>query len=428
MTHNAAGAALIALATAAAGAQPVIEQIKPNNWTLKPEITLKAWHEQYISNPNPSRDQIYASDTWEFTAAAVVFPIVERTASSVADVNAVKGELTFQDHVEDDSVEIPAQLYHSGTRLAKWTLEPIANGGTYKGQMMRLQLEVPTICYETVFNEEAAHRFTWPKGDWPPIAKSTFEPMSYIDIGPSAGPYDMTPIRNLVKRWTDGKDPRTVEPVVLAKWFTGQIVNAYQVSGNGLNASRTGLLEGIDLVGAPAAAQRMRGTEFDMVCVLTAAFREAGLPARVVVGYDAGAAKGKDGFLEKKRSDLQIRAWVEFALFDEERSALYWIPVDPVRIRKSTSRMRNDFLDQPLKYFGTHDELDDIIPFAFQFHPPTRVQAYGSPGFWGWGVYGEYPPPGQAFQEVRIQAQTTATRAGDQQQERQRSNDGRSPP
>ena len=41
-------------------------------------------------------------------------------------------------------------------------------------------------------------------------------------------------------------------------------------------------------------------------------------------------------------------------------------------------------LDRPWAFFGTHDELHQIAPFAFHFVPPVDVRSYNSPAFYGW--------------------------------------------
>lgn len=408
--------AILAAIGAHAAAQPeILVREHPHDWTLKTEITIRAWdNTRQIPNRPRNVQELPRSDTWEFDNASVVFPVLESTASSTTNLDGVTGEAQFEGRTADEAPEILAKQYHSGTRLAMWELGP------QRGKQMRLDVSVPSTCYRTVFNEDIANQLDWPTDDWPQEAASTFEPMSFVDIGPDGRPYDMRPIRALVRKWTDGKDPRTVKPAVLAKWFLGNLVDSYQISGNGLAASRNGLLEGLALDGAPAAAASMRGCEFDMVSVLVACYREAGLPARVVIAYDAGSAKNGDNFLDRKRSDLQVRAWAEFALWNPVAKKVVWIPVDVVRIRERNSRMPDGYMNQPVKFFGTHDKLDDMIPFAFQFHPPTTVRAYGSPGFWGWLVFGEQGPPDRAIQEIRFLAITTPTRGGDQQQQRRR--------
>jgi hypothetical protein len=236
-----------------------------------------------------------------------------------------------------------------------------------------------------------------------------------VDLG-NDGPYDMNPIKELVKRWTSGKDPKTIKPLPLAKYLAGEVLGWVQPSGNGLGYNRIGQLEGIDLQGAPLTAERRRGSEFDMVCLLAAVYREAGLPARTVIGYDIGETKDEDrrNFLEKKGSE-DIRTWLEFALLDEGTGQLHWIPVDVVRLRKAGSRPPP--LEKEWRYFGTHDELDGMIPFAFHFHPPTTVRAYGSPGFWGWLVTPK--PPETAVQALSFSAWSTPKRGSDQDRKRE---------
>jgi hypothetical protein len=83
--------------------------------------------------------------------------------------------------------------------------------------------------------------------------------------------------------------------------------------------------------------------------------------------------------------------------------------VDVVKLRKTSNRPAA--LDRPWKYFGTNDQLDHILPFAFHFHPPTDVVSYGSPGFWGWFVSPKAPE--QAEQAIRISASSQSKRANE---------------
>src|SRR5205814_2330522 len=126
-------------------------------------------------------------------------------------------------------------------------------------------------------------------------------------------------------------------------------------------------VEGLNLQGAAETAKKGRGSEFDMVSLLAAVYRTAGLPARTVIGWDVGESKrDKNKFLAKTGSG-SLRAWVEFALSDPDaEGGITWVPVDVVRIRHSSTSPPAP--DRPWKYFGTHDELDGIVPFAYQFH------------------------------------------------------------
>jgi hypothetical protein len=83
-----------------------------------------------------------------------------------------------------------------------------------------------------------------------------------------------------------------------------------------------------------------------------------------------------------------------------------------VQIFKSEkSKLRGQYWEKPIKYFGTHDELDQVIPFAFHYHPPTSVRSYGSPGFWGW--MGIPDTPIRAQQGLRFLAITQSKRSND---------------
>jgi hypothetical protein len=81
------------------------------------------------------------------------------------------------------------------------------------------------------------------------------------------------------------------------------------------------------------------------------------------------------------------------------------VPVDPVRARKRSMQMPP--FDKPWRYFGTHDELDTILPFAFHFIPPTTVVSYGY-AFWGWFTT---PETQIAEHWVRFLAQTAPRRS-----------------
>ncbi|MEO0716387.1 MAG: lyase family protein, partial [Planctomycetota bacterium] len=168
-----------------------------------------------------------------------------------------------------------------------------------------------------------------------------------IDYGPD-GAYDMRPIEELVNEWTGG-NPRGAKPYLAAKWLLGRVVEHVQPSAPGFNNDRGGSIEGLDVQGAAATAVNKRGSAIDMALLLTAVYREAGIPARLVVGYDAGSDKEQQRFLKTSRANApEIRAWVEFALFDEAAGTLTWIPADPHAMRKSSSRIRPNFMERLL--------------------------------------------------------------------------------
>lgn len=351
-----------------------------------------------------------------FKTMAFVFPILDGTASmkpasvfqkrggkdpeGEARHGMVKGELFVNDQLVSKAPTLLTGDYPSGVRLARWDAKDMT------ARQVELKLEIPANVGRTKFDEKSALKVGWPSGEWPKEAEATFKPQDYITHDMN-GQYDMSIIQDAVKKWTKG-NPRSVPPVTLAKYIAGEVVSMMQSSGEGLTFTREGLIEGIGLVGAPGAMDLKRGSEFDLTCVLAACYREAGLPARTVIGYARAAAGERENFLNKKKERATLRSWVEFCLYDEVNNTINWVPVDPARMRQKSSRPPP--LDKPWPYFGTNDDLDEVVPFAFQFHPPTTVLAYGSPGFWGWLVTPQ--PPAQAFQSLRFTVTATSQRGG----------------
>ncbi len=386
--------------TPPARGQQVLERYDPHDWTLQFTVRVQPVTD-YDANRMPVREP------FKFDTAAVVFPLIPESAShKMAEpgegVRATRGEIRLNDRPGPTKIDLLTG-HHSGTRLGKWSLTD------WKGEDFELHVTIPSRCWKTRFNEAAAKRIGWPKGPWPPAAQSTFESQMFVDRVPE-GPLDMEPVKRFVRRATNGKDPRSIDPVTLAKWLAGSVMESLQQTGEGLAFIRTGELEGMTLQGAPGTLERGRGSQFDIATALVAVYREAGLPARVVIGVDTQIADESDRFLERARVREKLRAWVEFCLLDEAAGREIWVPVDIVRMRRSSSRMPP--LEKEWKYFGTHDELDTVVPFSFTFFPPTTVRSYGSPAFWGWLVTPE--PPERAEQAVRFQVLTTSKRTGDE--------------
>jgi hypothetical protein len=371
-----------------------------HDWTLTTTIDLRAY--QDIRSRDSKGNRKVTFDTWTFENATVVFPFIPDTASSETVESSYTGKVTLDDQLRDDTPEFIKRVDNGmGAWLAKWEVGPAD-----KAREMELEVSVSMTCYETVFNEDAAKTVGWPQGAWPAEAASALLPQPFIDHD-SSGPYDMEPVKKLVKEWTNG-DPKKVPPMVLAKWVAGQVVQSVQVSGDGFSFDRTGLLEGLDLQGPGETARRKRGSPFDIACFLVAAYREAGLPARLVIGFDKSEEEAT--FLKKTDSKGGLLAWVEWCLYDESDNSVTWVPVDIAEMRRTQSRLPKDFMNKPLKYFGTHERLDDMMPFAFHFHPPTTVVSYGSPGFWGWLVFPELPQ--NCSQSISLRGATTSTRGG----------------
>lgn len=402
---------------------PYIVQEMPKEWTVRARVrvTSKApgLDAQILSlTPGRSRDDNAVTSGnapgFNFQTMTVVFPIAPMTAGATPHDDAVTGWLKVDDREVATNPRLTkksAGNYPGGTRLIQFTTRTGSNSNEVpdgNAREVEMQVDIPMTCARTRFDEKSASEVDWPKGDWPAVVKSVFQPQIYVETYYDGAPYDLTRLKELVKNWTNG-DPKSVRPVVLAKALAAEIVRAFQPTGDSRATLRTGELQGFALDGVEQTALTGRGSEFDIACLTTAAYRIAGLPARLVIGVEAEDVDKKN-FLDSKRSGRgKFRAWVEFALFDEVNNTLNWIPVDIVKIRKQSSRPQP--LDRAWKYFGTHDELNLITPIALQFHPPTTVIAYSVPGLWGWMVTPN--PPSTAYQALYFDAYRTSSRPAD---------------
>ena len=295
----------------------------------------------------------------------MIFPVPRSSASSVWRPGSNEGTL-FVANQKVDTTSALIGPYHAGAVYARY------DAGPGEAQAVRLVHTHEVTSWDTVFNELDALQVPWPTGAWPDEARSTFGPQAFVNPRQDPEPA----IAELVRVWTDGKDPKSISPVLLAKWFAGKVQEHVQLIGDGVNrAYRIGggaAVEGVELQGATRTAILGRGSSHDMTCLLAAVYRAAGLPARTVIGVDE----------DPERKSREVRSWVEFALYDEAEKSLTWIPVDIAKLRARSNRMHP--LDRPWEYFGTHDELHRVAPFAMHFIPPVDVRSYNSPAFYGW--------------------------------------------
>ncbi|MGE3109838.1 MAG: transglutaminase-like domain-containing protein [Phycisphaerales bacterium] len=363
-----------------------------HDWTLKVDIDVNAYVERDSKNMPVVHD-------FKFDSAVVVFPVLKGTSSSRSYPTELKSKLSFNDVLIANVPSGYSEAYPCGTRLGKWEMSEKT------GREVRLEIDIPMTCWQTKFDEKAAEGVPWPNR-WPAVPMSTFNDRQAVGRNREGDEvvlieHDAPIVQELLKKWTNDKDPKSIPPVVLAKYLAGQILEYIQPSGNGLWFNKNSGLEGFNLVGARTALEKRRGTEHDVACALAAIYRAAGLPARLVIGYDISDEKGKDSnFLAKKPSSVpEFRTWVEFALFLDSAAKEIWVPVDVNRQRKASSRNTSNW-----RYFGSNDELENVLPIAHQFHPPTFVMAHGSPCFWGWVVR---PEAQVATQFLRFDAITT---------------------
>ena len=382
-----------------------------SSWVFRGSVTVRS-----VTDTRVGQDEIATSDRWSLGTVAMVFPLITQTSSAEVRSRAVDSTFTLNNSVVDERPTF-MNSFPVGAQFGRWDFVS-PEGKQLRSGYARLQLEYNVTSYDTIYDDEAAEQLDWPD-EWPEIAQSSFEPMPFVDYEPGRGEYDMEPVERLIKRWTRGRDPKALKPAVLAKFLAGQVVQHVQPSGDGFAFDRTGIIEGIRV--PPVVASRRRGSPVDMAVLLLAVYREAGLPARLVLGIDAEDGERDGEFLEQGGGPPALRAWVEFALVDPRTRAIAWVPVDPVAIRKSSSRMPREYWTKPIEFFGSHDELDGVVPFSFHLFPPTTVRSYGgsgSPGFWGWFV--TPTPPERAHQTLDLSVHSQVVRGGQQNQPRRR--------
>ena len=337
---------------------------------------------------------------------AVVFPLPERAANFESRAEGMTSRLRFDGRTADES---PALLEHYalGARLARWKAEDVW------GTEFNLTMDVPVEAHRLRFDESRARRIGWPAGLYPPVADSALAPELFIES-------DSDEVVRLLRRWA-GDNPRRLAPAALAKQLAARVIEGYRPSEPSYEYNSRGLLGGFNVRGARQAAVTMGGSAHDMSLLLCALYRAAGLPARVVIGFDIAASV--DGLELGDRSDFEdcgvvsrdaipphpiIRSWVEFYLFDEARGAGEWVPVDVERQRAMSSRARP--LDESWRFFGNFPCGDVLIPLAYHFVPPTTVVTPGPPALWGWVAL---PATPRIEHTLDVSAFTTARRAGD---------------
>ncbi|MEM9066102.1 MAG: transglutaminase family protein [Planctomycetota bacterium] len=258
--------------------------------------------------------------------------------------------------------------------------------------LLRLNVTWDLVSYNVSFDESRARRVSWPEGDWPAEAAYALEP----DLGityDAEGLYDEEMVRTFLEGATSGKDPKSVAPVVLAKWLAASLFETVQANGTGMRRS----------VGAGAALNALssfktrspgqtllegRGSKMDLATTLVAVYRAAGLPARLLVVYDEGEAdpsRAGRPFEDGRSNASAVRFLVEFALYDEESNTLGWVPVDIDQLDTRYSRIPPGFMDNPQEFFGNLSDGRFLVPLSFYLHPAgTPLPGLAEPALWSW--------------------------------------------
>lgn len=377
------------------------DEANSRDWTLHVEVRLHATQlrgdPSGVLPPSP----MFALNNIEF-----LFPILDSSAMHEVYPSRMTSVFQVDTRPVDKSPDI-LHGYQSLSSIGIWKAEKVLD------DYLVFIMEVPMTCWETRIDESAARRRDWPGAAWSAEMALCLEPQLFVEAGDPA-------VHDLVRQWTRG-DPRARKPYDLAKWLAARVIEhmritdpptASQARGVALGQTTAVFVEGFVVHGAAATARAKQGSVFDMACLLTAVYRAAGLPARLVIGYDVKPSE--------ERSGLLLRSWVEFFLprnpppasSPDSRAAVTsrdgeWIPVDITRQWEFSSRAPRQELRW--EYFGHNEEFDFVVPIAFHWLPPEDCTNTGPPGFWGWRP----SPSNQAGDsEIKVWAYETPRKGG----------------
>jgi hypothetical protein len=377
------------------------DRANQRDWTLHAEVRVHPFQSRLFGT-----NQALATPFFELDHLKFLYPVPLAGAMHDAYPDRIKGTLHADNRLLDRE-HVLREGYQSITAIAAW------EANTFRAQSIIFIGEFPVTTYETRIDEAAARRIDWTVAPWSAEMALCLEPQLFVESNQPI-------IRDLVKRWRD-KHPPGTRPYDLAKRLAADTIAhmritdpplASQGRGTALQGgAHTAFVEGFVVHGAAHAAAKKLGSAYDLACLLAAAYRAAGLPARLVIGFDV-----------KKSDELKgivIRSWVEFFLAREPKpipdaeAAVTsgdgeWIPVDITRQQEFSSRAPPQ--NQRWEFFGHNEEFDFVVPIGYHWIPPEDAINTGPPALWGWQPT-PVNPAGDA--EIKFWAFETPKRGGE---------------
>jgi len=265
------------------------------------------------------------------------------------------------------SIEVPIERARRDegpfdTSYAAGILPPMSPVG------MRWQVLYRVRVSNVVFDETAAQQVTWPR-EWPDDVED--------GLGPSFGVASDDPLfKETVERVSLGR-VREVTPHIAAKELVRYAVENIRVlepkvammrpvdisdpdTGNTQRGLQMRMEDDLNrslmLTGALHAARSGVGTPADLVAVSVALLRAAEIPARPVIGIT-----------DEGEKDEHFICWGEYYLHD-----VGWIPFDPMDMQSRSMAHLN--AADPYPGFGGVRDLNERIPFAYEFVPATSAK------------------------------------------------------
>gem|GEM_PF-706371 len=297
----------------------------------------------------------------------------------------------------------------SGAWLTRWEF-PDASATNE----VNFEIRYTSSSSNTKFDWDAASKIGWPTQGWPLQAAAALQSQVYVDYmpDPKTGQpvvFDFTQMRKVVEKVTKG-NPRALPPAVLARALAAEIIPRFSLSGDTTKRGSEGptQIAGLNIQRVDETFRLRRGSEVDLALLMVAIYRDAGLPARVVIGMQA-KTDPRDRPRRHKDED-RVRAWLEFCIYDEARNTVTWVPVDAYRMRDAGTGVPQ--AGRRWMYFGDHDEMRLLVPMAFNLLPPSvNAVAYGDPAMWGWTI--APTPPAAAYTRMSLDSEEAPRRSKD---------------
>jgi len=338
------------------------------------------------------------------TNISIIVPMIDGCATAVTDPERHEIEIEISEEPVPARFElIPG--FQAGEQVGRWDLAELNT------RQMAIKIRGQVKTFGVTIDEQAAKSIAWPEEGFPDEVASALQPQAYVES-------EAPGVVDLLNRWTSN-NAQGPPPYLVAKAIAGRLQEEFQPSGVGFYSDHPARFAGVDISGAANVARSLKGTEADMAALLCALYRAAGLPARVVIGWDVAGSPGgrahvpaptplcRAVFNPDNAMHAQLRTWVEFYLYDEPNDRGGWLPVDVFMLRQASSRMKR--LDQPWPGFGGDMCFDHLVPITFHFAPPITAEVNATPMLWGW-LATPGPPP--IDQELILDAMNAVQRGG----------------
>lgn len=197
------------------------------------------------------------------------------------------------------------------------------------------------LAYSSELDEAKAVEISWPE-TWSEDLQLYLQPSRFIESNDAI----------FKKAVEDNGDPTSVPIHIAAKVLIRYCLQNIQSSGRYAHIANN-VTTGLDVKGARYTVKNEKGSAVDLVCVCIATLRNAGIPARPVVGITNADTVGT------RSIEPQFIVWGEYAL-----PGAGWVPFSPERMRGTVDGLSRT---EPWQGLGTLPWLNRRLPIAWNF-------------------------------------------------------------